>query len=56
MCTVWSEGRGYHLKRGLVPLHDVFGVNCNNGSTTENQGSGVEYIGLGMLDECMCVI
>ena len=35
---------GYHLERGGMPLHDAVGINCKNGATTENRGSGVEYI------------
>ena len=31
-------------------------VNCNKGATTENQGSGVKYMGSGLyLDDCVCV-
>ena len=29
---------GDHLERGGVPLHDAVGINCKNGTTTENQG------------------
>ena len=36
---------GYHLERGRMPLHDAVGINCKKGATTENQGSGVKYIG-----------
>ena len=41
---------GYHMKRGGMPLHDgmplsATGINCEKGATTENQGSGVKYIG-----------
>ena len=36
---------GYHMDRGGMPLHDAVGINCKNGSTTENQGSGVKYMG-----------
>ena len=35
---------GYHMERGGMPLHDGVGINCKNGATTENQGSGVEYM------------
>ena len=31
-------------RRGL-PLHDAVGINCKNATTTENQGSGVKYMG-----------
>ena len=36
---------GYHLERGGMPLHDAVGINCKKGATTENQCSGVEYMG-----------
>ena len=36
---------GYHMERGGMPLHDVVGIYCKNGATTENQGSAVKYLG-----------
>ena len=36
---------GYHLQMGRMPLCDAVGMNFNKGSTTENQGSGVKYVG-----------
>ena len=36
---------GYHMERGGMPLHDAVGINCEKGATTENQGSGVKYMG-----------
>ena len=36
---------GYHMERGGMPLRDVVGINCKKGETTENQGSGVKYMG-----------
>ena len=30
---------------GRMPLHDVVGINCKKGATTENQGSTVKYMG-----------
>ena len=36
---------GYHMERGGMPLHDAVGINCKKGTTTENQGSGVKYMG-----------
>ena len=36
-----SHGEG----RGGMPLHDTVGINCKKGATTENQGSGVKYMG-----------
>ena len=39
-----------------MPLHDVVSINCKKGATTENQGSGFKYMGLGVyLDDCVCV-
>ena len=36
---------GYHVERGGMPLHDAVGINCKQGATTENKGSGVKYMG-----------
>ena len=38
---------GYHMEKGGMPLHDAVGINCKNKkvATTENQGSGVKYLG-----------
>ena len=48
---------GYHMERGVIPLHDAVGINCKKGATTENQGSGVKYMGKGVyLDDCVCVL
>ena len=33
------------MERGGMPLHDAVGINCKKGATTENQGSGVKYMG-----------
>ena len=30
---------------GGMPLHDAVGINCKKGATSENQGSGVKYMG-----------
>ena len=47
----------YHMERGGMPLHDAVGINCKKGATTENQGSGVKYMGKGVyLDDCACVL
>ena len=35
----------YHMEREGMQLHDAVGINCKKGATTENQGSGVKYIG-----------
>ena len=32
---------GYHLREG----RDAVGINCKTGSTTENQGLSVKYMG-----------
>ena len=48
---------GYHLERGTILLDDAVGINCKRGATTENQGSGVKYMGYGVyLDDCVHVI
>ena len=40
-----------------MPLHDAVGINCKKGAATENQGSGVKYVGkLVYLDDCVCVL
>ena len=36
---------GYPMEKGWMPLHDAVGINCKEGATTENQGSGVKYTG-----------
>ena len=36
---------GYYIERGGMPLHDAVGIYCKKGATTENQGSGVKYMG-----------
>ena len=36
-----------------MPLHDAVVINCKKGATTENQGSGVKYLGQGMI---VCVL
>ena len=36
---------GYHLERSGMPLHDVVGINCEKGATSENQGADVKYMG-----------
>ena len=43
--TVLPCSGGYHMERGGMPLHDVVGINCKKGATTENQGSAVKYMG-----------
>ena len=40
-----SNAGGYHIERGWMPLHDAVGIKCKKGATTENQGSGVNYMG-----------
>ena len=36
---------GYHMEREEMPLHNVVGINCIKGATTENHGSAVKYMG-----------
>ena len=36
---------GYHLERGGMPLDDAVGINCKKGTTIENQGADVKYMG-----------
>ena len=36
---------GYHLEMGGMPLHDAVGITSKKGAATENQGSGVKYMG-----------
>ena len=33
------------MERGGTPLHDVVGVNCKKGATTETPGAGIKYMG-----------
>ena len=35
----------FSLGEGRMPLHDAVGINCKQGATTENQSSGVKYVG-----------
>ena len=35
---------GYHLERSGM-LHDAVGINCEKGTTTENQIASVKYMG-----------
>ena len=40
-----------------MPLHDAVVIIGKKGATTENQGSGVKYMGYGVyLDDCVCVL
>ena len=36
------------MERGGMPLHYAVGINCKKGATTENQASGVKYMGYGV--------
>ena len=47
---------GYHKEREGMPLHNAVGINCKKGSATENQDSGVKYIGSGVYLDCVCVL
>ena len=42
--TALRRSGGYQLERGGMPLHDAVWINYKNGATTENQGSGVNYM------------
>ena len=33
------------MERGGMTLHDAVEINCEKSATTENQGSGVKYMG-----------
>ena len=35
----------YHMERGGMSLQDAVGIISEKGATTENQGSGVKYMG-----------
>ena len=40
-----------------MPLHDAVWIKCKMGTTTENQGADVEYMGKGVyVDDCVCVL
>ena len=57
LCSFEPSSRGYHLKRGEMPLHDAVEINCINGATTKNQGAGVKYMDLGeYVDDCGCYL
>ena len=43
--TALPYSGGYHMERGGMPLYDAVGINCKKGATTENQSSGVKYMG-----------
>ena len=43
--TALTCSGGYHLERGVKPLHDTIGINCKKGATTENQGVDFKYMG-----------
>ena len=36
---------GYNLEIGGMALHDVVGINCKKGTTTQNQWADVKYMG-----------
>ena len=39
-----------------MPLHDAIGINCKKGATTENQGSGVKYMGYAEIQSTIVLI
>ena len=54
--TALPHSADHHLERERMPLHDEVGINCKKGATTENQVSGVKYMGKGVyLDDCVFV-
>ena len=45
---------GYHLERLGMPLHDLVGINCEKGATTDNQDAGVKY--MVKWDVCLMIV
>ena len=43
--TALPRSGGHHLEMGVMPLNDAVGINCKKGTTTENQGAVVKYMG-----------
>ena len=43
--TALTRSVVYDLNRGGMPFHNAVGVNREKGATTENQGTGVKYMG-----------
>ena len=43
--TALPRSGGYHMENGGMPLPDAVGINSQRGTTTENKGSGVKYMG-----------
>ena len=43
-CVLLDSPPVLSIERGWMPLHDAVGINCKNGATTLNQGSGVKYM------------
>ena len=41
--TAFPCSGGYHLERGLIPLHDAVWINCEKDATTENEDADVKY-------------
>ena len=47
----------YHLEKSGMPLYDAVEIKYKNGTTTENQASGVSiWAKECMLDDCVCII
>ena len=55
LLTALPGSGGYHLGRDGMPLHDVVGVNCKKGATTENQGADVKYV-YGLRGVCWMIV
>ena len=54
--TALSCSGCYQLEKGGMLLQDAVGRNCKKGATTENQGSGVKYMGEGCILMIVCVL
>ena len=46
---------GYQMDRGGMPLHDAVGISCKKAATTENQLSGLKYMGKLCILMIVCV-
>ena len=51
--TAFPCSGGYHLERGVIPLHDVVGINCEKATPTENQCAELSSI---WVQGCMLII
>ena len=53
--TALPFSAGYHLENGGMPLHDVVGINCENGAITEYQGQMSNIWAKGCMLMIVCV-